>query len=355
MGQLDRARRRWARASNRALCVTASAVGLVASPFGSATPCAAAETPWREFSWRAPEACPDREIVLHQLESVLQEHTLALDSADVRGDIERSGASWVLSLDVQVGTEHRVRRLTADQCEDLGEAAAVALALLLAPPQREDATQRSAPESSADGQGGASPEPVVVSRTEATGAAELDVGPQPVAGADAPAPLAWQLGAEAVLDSSTLAGPALGGSLQSQLEYGDWVFGAYGLSLPALRRDVPLGGSVEFSQLAAGLRLCRRLAGSAWRLDGCAGAEVGRFAARGRELNLTQRSVSDVWLAPSVGAQFGWQALPHAALRGRVEVLVPMLQQTYVVNGNEVHDTPSVTVRVSLGLGFDLL
>lgn len=82
-----------------------------------------------EFSWNAPASCPDRQMVLHQLEAVLEEQTAELDSAAVRGDIERSGEQWVLSLDVQVGSARRVRRLSADSCDDLGKAAAVALGL----------------------------------------------------------------------------------------------------------------------------------------------------------------------------------------------------------------------------------
>jgi hypothetical protein len=356
MGRVDRGPRRWARASKRALCVSAGVAAVIASVFGPAASCAAAEATWREFSWRAPEACPDREVVLHQLEAVLQEHTLALDSADVRGDIERSGASWVLSLDVQVGDERRVRQLSAEKCEDLGDAAAVALVLLLAPARRSDASPTpEGPHAAAQAAPTPVAAPVEIATHDEAADAELDVGPQPAADEDVPR-VSWQLGAEAVLDSSTLAGPGLGASLQTQLERADWVFGAYGLLLPAQRREVAPGSSVEFSQLAAGLRLCRVLWRKAWRLDGCVGAEAGSFAARGSELDLTRHTVHDGWLAPSAGAQLGWHALPHATLLGRVEALVPILQESYVINRvDEVHDTPSVTFRVSVGLGFDLL
>jgi hypothetical protein len=293
-----------------------------------------------EFSWNAPASCPDRQTVLHQLEAVLEEQTAELDSAAVVGDIERSGKQWVLSLDVQVGSARRVRRLSAESCDDLGKAAAVALGLLIRP-LRAPAVEPS-PEP-------ASPPP--------TPARDVDRGTEPdIEPERDAAPLAWQLGADAVADSSTLAGPALGASFQSQMRLAGWGFGAYGLLLPARRREVAVGGSVEFEQWAAGLRLCRALWAGAWRVDGCVGAELGRFAGRGSGLNRTRNEVRDRWLASSAGLHLGWHVLPHAALVGRVEAVFPLQRENYVINvDDEVHETPHVSGRLSVGLEFDLL
>jgi hypothetical protein len=329
--------------------VAARAGAIVAGVLALASVAAAAESRL-QFSWNAPASCPDRQMVLHQLEAVLEEQTVELDAAAVRGDIERSGSQWVLSLDVQVGSARRVRRLSAESCDDLGKAAAVALALLIHPLRESAAGADEPPAARVE----ASPQPPVESPSpvrDVERTAEHDQEAQRVA-----APLAWQLGADAVVDSSTLAGPALGASIQSHMHLADWAFGAYGLVLPARRRDVGMSGSVEFEQWAAGLRLCRALWNGAWRVDGCLGAELGRFAGRGSGLNQTRNEVRDRWLASSAGLHLGWHVFPHAALVGRVEAVFPIQREKYVINvDDEVHETPHVTARAGLGLQFDLL
>ncbi|HTV19291.1 MAG TPA: hypothetical protein VMG12_11485 [Polyangiaceae bacterium] len=319
------------------------ALGAAAPALGAALPSDPAPSRL-EFSWNAPASCPDRQMVLEQLEAVLDEHRGELDSAAVRGDIVQSGAAWVLSLDVQVGQARRVRRLSAESCDDLGKAAAVALGLLIRP--LSEANRSEAVDTAPAPEPAAAPAPL-----DAENAALDAVSPPE----NEPVPLAWQLGAEGVVDAATLAGPALGASVQTGVRVAAWGFGAYGLVLPARRHEV-LGGNVEFEQWALGLRACHRLWASDWSLDGCVGAELGRFVGSGRGLNRRRNEVSDPWLASSAGLQLGWHALPHAALVGRVEAVVPLLRENYVINGDDaVHETPLVTGRVSVGLEFDLL
>jgi hypothetical protein len=314
----------------------------------------AAEQPWREFSWRAPEACPERDLVLHQLERLLQQHPVALTSADVRGDIERVGNSWVLSLDVQVGTERRVRRLSAPTCDVLADAAAVALVLLLEPSS--DGGTSAAPLVPTPAPSEQTPTPVTL--PEATPAASV--------GADGPAdeppepteasPPSLTLGAALVVDSSSLAAPAPALDVETRLGLGSWAVAAYGIMLPARRLELARGDSVDFALWAAGLRLCRDIWQGAVEVGACAGAELGRFTGRGTGLNRTQNEVLDGWFAPSVGARLTWQALPHAALLGSIDAVFPVLQEVYVINGDsQVHDTPEATFRASIGLALDLL
>jgi hypothetical protein len=333
--------------------VAARAGAIVAWMLASASVAAAAPSRL-QFSWHAPTGCPDRQMVLHQLEAVLEEQTVELESAAVRGDIERSGAQWALSLDVQVGGVRRVRRLFAESCDDLGKAAAVALGLLIRPLPESAAgpnQPRSAEVETSHQPAVESPSVPPTPARAALRSAEHDQQPPRDA-----APLAWQLGAGAVVDSSTLAGPALGASLQSQMHLADWGFGAYGLVLPSRRRDVASGGSVEFEQWAAGVLVCHALWSRAWRVDGCVGAELGHFAGRGSGLNRTRNEVRDRWLASSAGLHLGWHVFPHAALVARLEAVFPIQRENYVINvDDEVHETPHVTGRAGLGLEFDLL
>jgi hypothetical protein len=88
------------------------------------------------FVWEAPRECPRRSVVLEQLADVLgfgssasAESVLARGRA--RGSIRRDGERWVLELEVSDEAGPKRRRLEAEQCTDLGHAAALALALLL--------------------------------------------------------------------------------------------------------------------------------------------------------------------------------------------------------------------------------
>jgi hypothetical protein len=312
----------------------------------------AAEQPWREFSWRAPEACPERDLVIHQLEQLLQQHPVALTSADVRGDIERVGNSWVLSLDVQVGTERRVRRLSAPSCDVLADAAAVALVLLLEPSSDGGTSAASlAPTPTPSEQ---TPTPVALPEATPAASAEGPADEPPEASEASPPTL--KLGAALVLDSSSLAAPAPALNVETQLGLGSWAVAAYGIMLPAQRLELAREDFVDFALWAAGVRLCRDVWQGAVEVGACAGAELGRFTGRGAGLNRTQNEVRDGWFAPNVGARLTWHALPHASLVASIDAVFPVLQEVYVINADsEVHDTPEATVRASVGLALDLL
>jgi hypothetical protein len=295
--------------------------------------------------------------VLARLNAVLQQHRLTLASTDVRAEIVPSGTAWALSLDVQVSGERRVRRLSAESCEDLADATAVALLLLLEPLSHGGVLPLAASrEQPAPTQ--IAPVPVPVS--EPASVDEPAAEPEPDSELDA----RWTLGGAAVVDSSTLSAPALGGQVQTQLRVSSWSLVGFGLVLPAQRKSVGLGEFVELSQWSAGLRACHApwATGSA-RVEACLGAELGRFSARGTGLSRTRAEANDWWLAPSAGARGSWHALPHAALLGGVEAVLPILRHSYAVNSTpaavnaefEAHETPAVTLRAWLGLEFDLL
>jgi hypothetical protein len=291
--------------------------------------------------------------VIHQLEQLLQQHPVALTSADVRGDIERVGSTWVLSLDVQVGTERRVRRLSAPSCEVLADAAAVALVLLLEPSS--DGGTSAAPLAPTPTPSEQTPTPVTPPEEAAPAASAEEPVDEPPEASEA-SPPTLKLGAALVLDSSSLAAPAPALHVETQLGLGSWAVAAYGITLPARRLELAREDSVEFALWAAGLRLCRDVWHGTIEVGACAGAELGRFTGRGAGLNRTQNEVRDGWFAPSVGTRLTWHALPHAALVGSIDAVFPVLQEVYVINGDsQVHDTPETTFRASIGLAFDLL
>jgi hypothetical protein len=233
----------------------------------------------------------------------------------------------------------------------LADAAAVALVLLLEPVS--DLGSSSAPPAITPAL--ADPTPATVGPAPVTPVASESIAAGPPDATPA-VPLSRKLGAAMLLDSSSLATTAPGLGIESQLGVAGWAVAAYGVMLPARRVEALRGDYVDFALWAAGLRLCHAVWRGAVRVDACAEAELGRFIGRGSGLSRTQREVRDRWFAPGVGARVAWRALPHAALISHVDIIFPVLQETYVINrDDEVHDTPAATVRASVGLELDLL
>jgi hypothetical protein len=167
--------------------------------------------------------------------------------------------------------------------------------------------------------------------------------------------VALTLGADALVDSSTLASVAFGASVRAQLRLGRFGFGAHVVLLPPQRQAVSADEYVEFAHFAAGVRACGALADGTFGVDVCAGGEAGWISARGLGL-IEAQQVDDTWLAPSLGLLGRWRGFAAGALASRLEVLLPLVRQPYVINGTEtVHETPGWTVRGSLGVELDVL
>lgn len=319
------------------------------------------------LDWRAPAECPGRERVLEQLSEVLGQESPAqeaeLGGLRIVGDVERVGARWVLTLRVDDGARHNERRLESERCEELGHAAALALALLL---EERVAREQALAEAGSEGANEAPPTAAGAPRPEGG----ADAAAVNVAGADddadgvtedeppspdnAPSPPLFGVsaGARALLDSSTLPRPAwgLGASLSGRIDA--WSAAVYAGWLPAQRQAARAGAQdVEFEAWAIGARGCRAVVGTRWVLDVCAGAEAGQLLASGLTLDRA-RDVRNPWVSAGPGVGLRWNR-GGGAVQALAELMVPFARERYVVNEADlVHEAPAVTAR--LGLGFDL-
>jgi hypothetical protein len=256
---------------------------------------------------------------------------------------------WHLSLEIAEHTPpspaagRSRRELEAEVCDELADAAAVAILMALGGSNT-----------------AASPEPL-----SAPSAAPLDTLPPNASPPDAlpvdrapsaanapPEPSGVQLGfvpsVELVMDSASVAGPALGVAAQAQLRWEAFGLGAYGLWLP--ERSEPLGArqDVGFSLMAAGLRGCYRSRDAQPSIDLCGGFELGRLEAEGLGLR-GARSRTDTWLAPSWGAAVGWRLFGGVSIQARLEALLPLGRERYVVDGDVlVHEVPDAALRAGL-------
>jgi hypothetical protein len=181
------------------------------------------------------------------------------------------------------------------------------------------------------------------------------VQPLPRASSEA-TPRQLELSLGAVLDSASVAGVALGGSVELRAWLGDVGLGLYGLWLPPHEQVIAPGQSAAFSLLVGGARGCYALLGGgrALRAAACAGFELGRFGADSQGL-VASSDVHDLWLAPSVGVDLQGRVLGSLGLSSRIDVLWPLLRQQYQVDlDRPVHEIPALTIRWTVAAGGGL-
>ena len=266
-----------------------------------------------------------------------------LEQVEIAGAIVRGGGHWLLDLAVNDGASRRSRQLSSEDCSELAHAAALALALLL-----EEVAAAPAHDPGAD----AAP---LASHTPSAEPVAQDIPPLPAEpkSAEPAAVVGVGAGVQSLIDTSTLARPALGVGLSLRASLAGWSLGAHGQWLPARRTAVNAERDVEFEQWAVGLRPCRTLLGSEWTFDACVAGEAGRVLARGLSLDRA-RDASSAWLALGPGLGVRWNR-PGGALTLHADGLVPLLRERYVVNAaQEVHQTPAVTLRLALGVELGL-
>jgi hypothetical protein len=263
----------------------------------------------------------------------------------VRGVVSREEGGFRVVLEVNDAQRRSSRSLSADDCADLTEAAALAIALAVQ-------AQEARPDPAGATQAPAETSPVLgAARHAGPGPAEQSLAEQQERGrSTGRAGLAWSLGVEAVLDTGALPAVAPGVGVAGRASFGAPSIEIHGAVFPLQSLDVSQREQVEFGLMLVGARGCYRFFGSAPSAAACVGFEAGSFEASGDAL-LGSRRWRDIWLAPSAGVEgrqplaAGWQLV----LRG--EAVMPLLRKQYVVNENDsVHAPAGVDLRLSLGL-----
>jgi hypothetical protein len=239
--------------------------------------------------------------------------------------------------------ERRSSRLfEAASCDDLVDAAALAIALAIAP-ENADATPAALTAPS-----GAS------STGDAPGASSdrIDVAPA-VASTTSEAPgLRGFASAGGVIEYGALPRLTPGFAVAAGMNKGAASLTGYGTLLGSQTVAVAADQSVEFELLFAGLRGCYALLDAAPRLSACLGFEAGRFRALG--LDLTQaRQTRDLWLAAGVGLEAVWPLSSALGIELRAEPMLPLVRKQYTINGtDDVHAPAVLSTRLYVGLTF---
>jgi hypothetical protein len=291
------------------------------------------------IEWEAPESCPDAQALYARLSTLLDHDLSALGSARVRGVVVGAEAGLRLTLEVVDSGRRSSRVLVADDCSDLFEAAALAIALAV-----HGESAGAEPPGAVMPEAGAMQGPFADASSMGEGAevqrAMLEAAPS----------LSWSAGAEAVIDFGALPALAPGLALDARAHWRSYSLGVYASLLPEQRLVVRGGNYIDFGLMVAGLRACRALLGGASSLDACLGFEVGRFTAFGPQLDAS-RQIEDLWLAPAGAVEFRQSIWGPLGLRVRSEALLPLLRKQYAVNETDaVHAPSGVDVRLFAGV-----
>jgi hypothetical protein len=316
--------------------------------------------------WRAPPGCGAAAAIRERVTELLGQRELELKQVErVEGQVSQTRDGWALELRLFDRFGVRERRLASRHCDDLAEAAAVAITLAFE-------TARS---SAADGSGSEGSLPTPLGSDRAQASVEPTPTPSPsaltresaIAGpvtTGSPGAGAARgehregaraaLGAELLVDAHSLPAVALGPAVIGALRWDELSLALFAAWFPAAEKTVAPNQRAEFSLVVAGARVCYALGHGLVDTALCAGFEAGQISARGAGL-LEARQARDLWLAPDIGLALRAEPWSSFALGAHAEAIAPLLRQGYGIDQTEsIYHVRSLGVRAGFGflVGF---
>jgi len=302
-----------------------------------------------EFTWDAPEGCPDRDALRWRIEEALGT-TLAnaaplIFSAKVEGKLPKH---WVVALDASGSanpTEVQHRELHASSCDELAQAVSVAIALALGADQTErKETLPATPVSEAP----EAPEPTRPDATELSRAVTPKKEPESKRSYWGAAELG------PTFDLGSLPGLAPGIEIAGLAGKGALGVRLSGLVLPNRTTLDSNNRGGRFTLLAASAMACGLSTRSSVIVRICAGSEFGRLSGTGVNTTTSWTGTSS-WVAPRIDLESSWPLFDDSLrLFGAGTLAMPMIRKEFSVSGlGLVHQTDQVIGR--LGAGLELL
>jgi hypothetical protein len=291
------------------------------------------------FSWLAPAGCPSRDEVNAEIARLLGGSIRVPQGGDIKARAQVvQGATWSLAMDTELAGRLGRRSLEAASCQDLANAAALIIALMIDP---EAVAAHATP-----------PQPVA--------APPSPVAPPPVT-APSPAPerkpraVEYLVGILAAGSFGTLPSidAGLGGGIGLQgRRWRAELRGTYGL-----RRDqkawaaAPAGAYGQFNFWAVAFAGCFNVGRESWAFGPCADAEVGVISAQGFGVSQSLPA-STLWSALGAGGYAAISLGRHLGLPLHLDVLAPLRRSEFVFKNEptRVFRAPAVGVRMSAGI-----
>jgi hypothetical protein len=316
-----------------------------------------------DLQLHAPEDCATAAAIRAQVEALIDRPLAQVEHVSFAVEIaQRSAGDFMLSLRTarDDGSAPRVRQLLGASCDEVADAAAVAIALAItgASPAPDDA----APPATAAAD---------VHRVEAPPQAK-SVAPASEAPPAVPERTPWRAaaGVYALIDASVL--PAIAPGAQLELVGGFRgislrVAGAVFASQRALLPDD--SGGADFGLVLAAALLCaeRSFGGSGhapalrggasfapWQALACAGAELGSLSGQGADLTVPLDRAT-LFSAARAEAGLGYALQPGLTILLRAGVAAPFTRRDFQLNhGQHLHRPAPLSPRLTLGLQLQL-
>ena len=291
----------------------------------------AEETGTFNLDWQAPAGCPPRDDVQTEVARLLGGEIRIAQGKDIQARaVAVHAQTWSVAIETRVAGRRGRRSIEAASCQDLANATALILALMIDP--------------------------------EAVAAHTTQPLPPPAEPGPTPEKKSWDMeylvglhgaGSSGILPSFDAG---LGGGIG--LAGPHWrteLRGTYGLrrDQKAAVSEVP-GAYGRFNFVAAALAGCFNL-GSALAYGACVDAEVGMVSAKGFGINqgLPARTL---WLALGAGVYAAVPLRPYLSLPVHLDMLAPLRRSEFVFKdepGNvtgRVFKAPAVGLRISMGI-----
>jgi hypothetical protein len=278
-----------------------------------------------DIEWRSSAECDQRQRVAEEAERLIGQPLGEVDFADFMVTIRDLPDRRVeLKIDTKPrnpGLDPSSRTLVGASCGELGEAAALAMAMTVSAYQ-----------------------------------ARLEEPPPARVEAVAPAkevphhePLVFSVGASAALDAGAFPKASVGAQVRISLRYRWLSIAPIGVFFPRSTAEAQSGTGAQFRSAAGGLLAC---AGNAYRavtLDGCVGYELGKLSGRGTGLR-QPRAGDALWSAARAEVQLGVPLFAQLLLTASAGVSIPTARERFEIEGGLVHRPGAVTGRFGLGL-----
>jgi hypothetical protein len=313
-----------------------------------------------EIVWRAAPDCGSQAQLVARIEAVLGRPLGQPGDPELRVEatIVAEGDGLVLRLAFERPVV-RVRELRGRDCEALGEAAAVVLAMTIDPllpePEPEPEPERER-EREREREPEPEPEPIVPAAPEPEPApAKPEPEPAP-AGTDTASELGLLLRLAGGVQSNALptlaGGPSVALGLRWRALRAELV-GAWWLTRTASFEQTPeVGASLSLGWVAP--RLCGVPATARVGFPLCAGIELGGMRARGLGL-ADARAQTLPWIAAELGAGLHVALTGPLALSLAFEGVVPLTRPGFTVAGlGELHRTGPFALQALIGVEIEL-
>jgi hypothetical protein len=366
----------------RRMLAASLAPGLAGAAF--AGPAGAAGPPALEFTWEAPEDCPDRARVVAEIERLTGrpvERDAAGDAGasrlSVKAIVTRSARGLSVSITSEAAGATHDRRVEAPTCKEAADATALIVAMALDPglaPPGSAAPGSAAPGSAAPGSAapGAPEGPSASAGKEAPAERSAAGDSAPPGAADSPpagagrgaaegasAPVGPSRGPELrgearamfALDAAALPSAAPGAAIALGLWIGSFRIDATGSAFPEQRKTLGTGGGGDVGLATGGL--------TAWiapvrrPLDVLLGAGIEAGAIWGHGFGVDgARSATAPWVAVRAGAGMAYSFTSRLGASLAALVLVPLVRERFLLGSEELFVSPPAALRLEAGLFF---